>query len=87
MTTILIILLAVFIIILTLGTLMALIYNRLVNLKNHFENAFPKIDVQLRQRYDLTPNFLNTANSYLAYETQALKAVALARARATSAPR
>jgi LemA protein len=85
MTTILIILLAVFIIILTLGALVALIYNRLVTLKNRFKNAFSQIDVQLRRRYDLIPNFLNTAKSYMAHEAQTLEAVTLARARATSA--
>ena len=81
----LLIILSVFIVILILGGLVAVIYNRLVTLKNRFKNAFAQIDVQLRRRYDLVPNLVNAAKAYLNHEAQTLEAVIQARARATSA--
>jgi hypothetical protein len=48
------------------------IYNRLVNLKNRFANAFSQIDVQLKRRYDLIPNLVETAKAYLKHERQTL---------------
>ncbi|MCL2028972.1 MAG: LemA family protein [Deltaproteobacteria bacterium] len=84
-STLLLIILSVFIVILILGGLVAVIYNRLVTLKNRFKNAFAQIDVQLRRRYDLIPNLVNAAKAYLGHESQTLEAVTQARARATSA--
>jgi LemA protein len=46
------------------------IYNRLVALRNRFKNAFAQIDVQLKRRYDLIPNLVETAKGYLAHERQ-----------------
>jgi LemA protein len=61
------------------------IYNKLVTLKNRFKNAFAQIDVQLKRRYDLIPNLVETAKGYLAHERQTLEAVIAARNQAVSA--
>jgi LemA protein len=58
------------------------IYNRLVSLKNRFANAFSQIDVQLKRRYDLIPNLIETAKAYLKHERQTLEAVIAARNQA-----
>ncbi len=71
--------------IVALGILVAVIYNQLVTLKNRFKNAFSQIDVQLRRRYDLIPNIVNAAKSYLSHESGTLEAVVEARSKATSA--
>lgn len=61
------------------------IYNNLVALRNRFKNAFAQIDVQLKRRYDLIPNLVETAKGYLAHERQTLEAVIAARNSAASA--
>ncbi len=61
------------------------IYNRLVKLRNRFENAFAQIDVQLKRRYDLIPNLVETAKGYLKHERETLEAVIQARNQAVSA--
>jgi LemA protein len=61
------------------------IYNRLVRLKNRYENAFAQIDVQLNRRYDLIPNLVETARAYLKHERETLEAVIAARNTALSA--
>ncbi|MBU2885387.1 LemA family protein [Gilvimarinus agarilyticus] len=58
------------------------IYNKLVSLKNRFENAFAQIEVQLKRRYDLIPNLVETAKAYLAHENETLTAVTEARNQA-----
>ena len=55
------------------------IYNRLVTLKNRFQNSFAQIDVQLKRRYDLIPNLVETAKAYLEHERGTLEAVIAAR--------
>lgn len=55
------------------------IYNRLVALKNRYLNAFAQIEVQLKRRYDLIPNLVNTAKGYLQHERETLEAVTSAR--------
>jgi LemA protein len=85
LSTLLLVILSVFVILLVLAGLVAVIYNRLVALKNRFKNAFAQIDVQLRRRYDLIPNLVNTAKAYLSHEYQTLEDVIQARAKATSA--
>ena len=60
-------------------------YNRLVSLRNRFKNAFSQIDVQLKRRYDLIPNLVETAKGYLRHERETLEAVVAARNRAMGA--
>ncbi len=55
------------------------VYNTLVKLKNRFENAFSQIEVQLKRRYDLIPNLVNTAKAYMEHERETLEAVISAR--------
>jgi LemA protein len=55
------------------------IYNNLVTLKNRYENGFSQIEVQLKRRYDLIPNLVETAKAYLKHESETLTAVVEAR--------
>ena len=57
-------------------------YNRLVRYRNRFKNAFAQIDVQLKRRYDLIPNLVETAKSYMSHERETLEAVIQARNQA-----
>ena len=58
------------------------IYNKLVTLKNRFQNAFSQIEVQLQRRYDLIPNLIETVKGYMAHERETLEAVIQARNQA-----
>ena len=60
-------------------------YNGLVTLRNRFKNAFAQIDVQLKRRYDLIPNLVETAKGYLKHERETLEAVIAARNTAYAA--
>ncbi|MEM6606782.1 MAG: LemA family protein [Pseudomonadota bacterium] len=60
------------------------IYNTLVKLKNRFENSFAQIEVQLKRRYDLIPNLVETAKAYMAHERETLEAVVTARNEAAA---
>ncbi|WP_226665791.1 LemA family protein [Microbulbifer aggregans] len=55
------------------------IYNRLVTLKHRYENAFAQIEIQLKRRYDLIPNLVETAKAYLKHERDTLDSVINAR--------
>jgi len=55
------------------------IYNTLVTLKNRYLNAFSQIEVQLKRRYDLIPNLVETAKGYMSHERETLEAVTNAR--------
>jgi len=61
------------------------VYNGLVTLRNRFKNAFAQIDVQLKRRYDLIPNLVETAKGYLKHERETLEAVIAARNTAYAA--
>jgi len=61
------------------------IYNRLVAFRNRYKNAFSQIDVQLKRRYDLIPNLVETAKAYLKHERETLEAVIQARNQAAGA--
>jgi len=61
------------------------IYNGLVTQRNRFKNAFAQIDVQLKRRYDLIPNLVETAKGYIKHERGTLEAVIAARNGAQSA--
>ena len=66
-------------ILVALGVFAATVYNRLVTLRNSIGNAFAQIDVQLKRRYDLIPNLVETARKYLQHERETLEAVIAAR--------
>lgn len=68
-----------------IGVLLVMIYNRLVAQKNKVSNAFAQIDVQLKRRYDLIPNLVQTAKAYMAHERNTLEAVVEARNKAQQA--
>jgi len=61
------------------------IYNKLVRLRNRYKNAYAQIDVQLKRRYDLIPNLVETAKGYLQHERNTLEAVITARNQAVTA--
>ena len=72
----------VLIILAVLAFYLVAIYNRLVSLKNRFKNAFAQIEVQLKRRYDLIPNLVETARGYMSHERETLEAVIAARNQA-----
>lgn len=59
------------------------IYNKLVTLKNRYLNGFSQIEIQLKRRYDLIPNLVETAKAYMAHERETLEAVINARNQAS----
>lgn len=61
------------------------LYNRLVVLRNRIDNAWSQIDVQLRRRYDLIPNLVETVKGYAAHEREVFERVTEARSRAIAA--
>ncbi len=61
------------------------IYNRLVTLRNRVDNAWSQIDVQLRRRYDLIPNLIETVKGYATHERETLDSVVKARQMAMDA--
>jgi LemA protein len=67
------------IIFICLAIIIMVVYNRLVVLRNRYSNAFSQIDVQLKRRYDLIPNLVETAKAYLQHEHDTLEAVIKAR--------
>jgi LemA protein len=81
MTTVLIVLVVIFLLLLWGITL----YNRLVKLRNNRENAFANIDVQLKQRHDLIPQLVATVKGYATHEKETLQRVTDARAAAMGA--
>ena len=62
-----------------------LLYNRLVRLRNRVDNAWAQVDVQLRRRYDLIPNLVETVKGYAAHERETFEAVTQARSQAQAA--
>ena len=61
------------------------VYNRLISLRNRFKNAFSQIDVQLKRRYELIPNLVETAKAYMKHERETLESVIQARNTASNA--
>src|SRR6478735_6411354 len=72
--------LVVVIVVVALLALAAVLYNRLVRLRNRCENAWSQVDVQLRRRYDLIPNLVETVKGYAAHERATFEEVTHARA-------
>ncbi len=75
----------IFGILIVLAILLTAIYNRLVKNRNLYKNAYAQIDVQLKRRYDLIPNLVETAKGYLAHERETLENVIKARGTAVDA--
>jgi LemA protein len=76
---------------LTLGILVVLVaavilvYNRLIRLRNRTDNAWAQVDVQLKRRYDLVPNLVETVKGYASHESETFEAVVAARSAAQAA--
>jgi LemA protein len=85
MTPLFIAMAAILVLALLAGIVVAGMYNGLVALRNRFKNAFAQIDVQLKRRYDLIPNLVETAKAYMAHERETLEAVIAARNQAQQA--
>ena len=64
---------------------LVLFYNRLVRLRNRVENAWAQVDVQLKRRYDLIPNLVETVKGYASHERETFEAVTAARTAAQAA--
>lgn len=84
-TTLIIILLVIFVPLIVVGLWAMGSYNGLVALRNRFKNAFAQIDVQLKRRYDLIPNLVETAKGYMKHERETLENVIKARNAAANA--
>lgn len=74
-------------VVIVLALVVAGIYNKLVASRNRFKNAFAQIDVQLKRRYDLIPNLVETSKAYMSHERETLEAVIAARNQASTASR
>ncbi len=85
MTFLLIILVVVLVGVLLLSLFVVGIYNGLITLRNRFKNAFSQIDIQLKRRYDLIPNLVETCKGYMKHESGTLEAVVAARNSAATA--
>ena len=79
-------LIVVLVLLIVIGGYLALTYNRLVGLRNRVETAWSQIDVQLKRRYDLIPNLVETVRGYASHERETLEAVIEARQQAIAAP-
>ncbi len=68
-----------------LGLALVVLYNKLVRLRNRVENAWSQVDVQLKRRYDLIPNLVETVKGYAQHERATFEEVTRARTRAQEA--
>ena len=69
---------------LVFGVMLVGIFNKLVTYRNRYKNGFAQIEVQLKRRYDLIPNLVETAKGYMSHERETLEAVISARNQAAS---
>lgn len=81
-----VILLIIVVIVVALVVYAIATFNSLVKLRNRIEAAWAQIDVQLKRRYDLIPNLVETVKGYASHERETLEAVITARNRAMAAP-
>ena len=72
-------------IVVVLGLLLVALYNRLVQQRNRVDNAWAQVEVQLKRRWDLIPNLVETVKGYAAHERETFEAVTQARTRAQQA--
>ena len=72
----------VLVLVVALGAIVTGIFNKLVTYRNRYKNAFAQIEVQLKRRYDLIPNLVETAKGYMKHERETLEAVINARNQA-----
>ena len=72
----------VLVLVVALGAIVTGIFNKLVTYRNRYKNAFAQIEVQLKRRYDLIPNLVETAKGYMKHERETLEAVISARNQA-----
>jgi LemA protein len=85
MLTAMAVVIAIVVLVLALIVIGVLIYNRLVRLRNRTDNAWSQVDVQLKRRYDLVPNLVETVKGYAAHEQDTFAAVVDARSAAQAA--
>lgn len=78
-------LIIIIVVLVLLGIILVGMYNKLVTLRNRWKNGFAQIDVQLKRRYDLIPNLVETAKAYLKHEKETLENVVKARNQAVTA--
>jgi LemA protein len=74
-----IVLIGLVVVVVVVGAMVVGIYNKLVTMRNRYKNAYAQIDVQLKRRYDLIPNLVETAKGYIKHERETLEAVTAAR--------
>jgi len=72
-------------IVVVVGLLLVALYNRLVQQRNRVDNAWAQVEVQLKRRWDLIPNLVETVKGYAAHERETFENVTQARARAQQA--
>jgi LemA protein len=78
-------LIVLIVIVLLIALALVVLYNRLVRLRNRVDNSWAQIEVQLKRRWDLIPNLIETVKGYAAHERETFEAVTQARTRAQQA--
>src|SRR5436305_5179775 len=73
------------VVVVVLGLIVASLYNRFVQMRNRVDNSWAQVDVQLRRRYDLIPNLVETVKGYASHERETFERVTEARAAGASA--
>ncbi len=81
-----IVLIILIVIVVAIGLYLVVLYNGLVSLRNRIENAWAQIDVQLKRRYDLIPNLVETVKGYASHERETLDEVTRLRTQAQAVP-